>query len=194
MFGMALIETALIEIPAGLLYGNAMEWLIHKYLLHGLGKNKSSFWSFHWHDHHRNARRKDMVDEDYQKPIKLAEPPGKELVSLILAALAHAPLFFIAPFFTLTVWYCAFNYHRVHKKSHLDPEWARENMPWHVDHHMGPDQDQNWCVTKPWFDIIMGTRVRYVGTQHEEQSREKRRRLRDSREKGSQANANASVS
>lgn len=181
MFGMALIETALVEIPLGLFYGNAMEWVIHKYLLHGLGKNKANFWSFHWHDHHRNARRNDMMDEDYQRPLKLSEPPGKELASLILAAIVHAPLLLVAPFFTLTAWYCAFNYYRLHKKCHLDPEWGRENMPWHVDHHMGPDQDQNWCVTKPWFDLIMGTRVKYVGTPLEEEKRERSRRLRDKR-------------
>ena len=36
---------------------------------------------------------------------------------------------------------------------------AREHLPWHVDHHLGRNQDTNWCVTKPWFDYIMGTRV-----------------------------------
>jgi sterol desaturase/sphingolipid hydroxylase (fatty acid hydroxylase superfamily) len=49
----------------------------------------------------------------------------------------------------------------------LDPEWARKVVPWHVDHHLGPDQDKNWCVTKPWFDWVMGTRVPYVGTARE---------------------------
>jgi sterol desaturase/sphingolipid hydroxylase (fatty acid hydroxylase superfamily) len=176
-----MIGMALLQIPLGLIYGNAVEWFVHRYLLHGLGRNKTSFWSFHWHDHHRNARRSDMVDSDYAKPLELDSPPGKELAALIAACLAHAPLLLVAPFFTLTVWYCAFNYYRVHKKSHRDPEWAREHLPWHVDHHMGPDQDQNWCVTKPWFDILIGTRVKYVGTILEERNMEKKRRLSDRR-------------
>lgn len=110
-----MIGMALLEIPLGLLYGNAVEWFVHRYLLHGLGKNKGSFWSFHWHDHHKNARRNDMVDPDYTMPLEANSPPGKELITLIIASIAHAPLLFVAPFFTLTLWYCALNYHRMHK-------------------------------------------------------------------------------
>lgn len=47
----------------------------------------------------------------------------------------------------------------MHKKSHLDPEYARTRIPWHYDHHMNANQNANWCVTRPWFDYIMGTRV-----------------------------------
>lgn len=176
-----MIGMPLLEVPLGLIYGNATEWFVHKYLLHGLGKNKKSFWSFHWHDHHRNARRDNMIDVDYTKPLTLSSPPGKELAALILAALLHAPLLFIMPYFTLTVWYCAFNYHRMHKKSHLDREWARKNMPWHVDHHMGTNQDMNWCVTKPWFDDLMGTREKFVGTPVEDKANERKQRLSERR-------------
>ena len=167
----------MIGIPLGLLYGNAGEWLIHKYLLHGRGKNKKTFFSFHWHDHHKNARRDEMVDVDYHKPLFRWHPPGKELFALSMLALAHLPLLSIAPFFTVTTFYCAFNYYRVHKKSHNDPEWARKHLPWHVDHHLGPNQDANWCVTKPWFDIVMGTRIPYVGTEKEQKDKERKARL-----------------
>jgi hypothetical protein len=34
-----------------------------------------------------------------------------------------------------------------------------KKIPWHYDHHMNSNQDANWCVTKPWFDYILGTRV-----------------------------------
>ena len=49
----------------------------------------------------------------------------------------------------------------------FDHAWAREHLPWHYDHHMGPDQDANWCVTRPWFDQLMGTRRPYAGTEAE---------------------------
>ena len=65
----------------------------------------------------------------------------------------------VAPFFTLTTYYCAWNYWHVHSQSHLDPEWGKKKIPWHYDHHMNTNQDANWGVTKPWFDYIMGTRV-----------------------------------
>ena len=49
------------------------------------------------------------------------------------------------------------------RRAHLDPEWAREHLPWHYDHHMGRDQNANWCVTYPLFDYVMGTRRKYLG-------------------------------
>ena len=63
--------------------------------------------------------------------------------------------------------FSAVRYYRVHKRAHRDPSWAREHLPWHYDHHMGPNQDANWCVTWPWFDWVMGTREHYVGTERD---------------------------
>lgn len=151
----------MLGIPVGLLYSNASEWLVHKYILHGLGRRKDSLWSFHWHEHHRNARQNDMVDKGYLRPLGQWEwnAQTKEALALLASALAHAPLFPIFPFFTATVWYSQLHYYRVHKRAHLDPQWAEEHLPWHADHHLGPDQDANWCVTRPWFDLLMGTRL-----------------------------------
>jgi len=64
-----------------------------------------------------------------------------------------------APFFTLGAYYSAWQYWSKHSKAHLDPEWAKQNLPWHYDHHMNSNQNANWCVTRPWFDYIMGTRI-----------------------------------
>lgn len=36
---------------------------------------------------------------------------------------------------------------------------GKKRIPWHYDHHMNSNQDANWCVTRPWFDYVMGTRV-----------------------------------
>jgi hypothetical protein len=30
---------------------------------------------------------------------------------------------------------------------------------------MGKDQNANWCVTHPFFDIVMGTRKEYLSVQ-----------------------------
>ena len=73
------------------------------------------------------------------------------------------------------MWASGYHYWRVHKKAHEDPAWAREHLPWHYDHHMGPNQDANWCVTRPWFDILMGTREPYVGTELERKANDKKR-------------------
>jgi len=181
----------MIGIPIGLFTANAGEWLIHRYVLHGLGKNKNSYWSFHWHEHHRNSRRNDFRDEDYEKSLFGWNAQAKEALGLAALGVMHLPLFPIAPFFTATMFYAAFNYYRKHKRSHLDPEWARVHLPWHYDHHMGPNQDANWCVTKPWFDHIMGTREVYVGTEREAQDRVKREKLRQRKAERQVAQATA---
>jgi sterol desaturase/sphingolipid hydroxylase (fatty acid hydroxylase superfamily) len=151
----------MLGIPLGLAYSNAGEWLLHKYMLHGRGKDKRSFWSFHWHEHHREARKNEMYDPQYVRPVLSWSPQGKEVAALLFSAVTHLPLFPIAPFFVGTVLWSNWHYYQVHKKAHLDPQWARDNLPWHYDHHLGKDQNANWCVTHPWFDYVMGTRLKY---------------------------------
>lgn len=170
----------MLGFPVGLLYANAGEWMIHKYILHGMGRDKSSLWAFHWHEHHRECRKNDYRDPNYERPLVGWHAQGKEALALGIAAVAHVPLFPIAPFFTSAVWFSIANYYRVHKRSHMDPDWARENLAWHYDHHMGPNQDSNWCVSWPWFDWVMGTREPYVGTEREERdlARKKERAAR----------------
>lgn len=146
------------QIALGLATANAVEWVMHKYVLHEAGRDKNSFWAFHFHEHHRVVRQHAFVDPNYQRfPLGL-HAQGKEAWSLIAAGVAVAPLFPLAPFYVGTLWYCAANYYAKHKKAHQDPEWARQHLPWHYDHHMGRNADANWCVTRPWFDYVMGTR------------------------------------
>ncbi len=158
----------MIGIPLGLAVANASEWAIHKYLLHGRGRKRGSYWSFHWHEHHRESRRNGHVDAAYREPLfRKWNGQSKEAAMLAGTAIAMAPVAPIAPLFYGTVLYSVINYYRKHKRAHLDPAWAREHLPWHYDHHMGPNQHANWCVTRPWFDQVMGTRDPYVGTERE---------------------------
>ena len=157
----------MIGIPIGLLYSNAVEWIIHKHVLHGPGKKRGSYWSFHFHEHHRAARLNNHIDDAYRASPTEKNAQSKEAMGLAGLTLLHLPLFPIAPFFTATLVYSSVDYYRKHKRAHLDTEWAREHLPWHYDHHMGPNQDANWCVSRPWFDHIMGTRKKYVGTDKE---------------------------
>lgn len=161
----------MIGIPLGLVAANATEWIVHKHVLHGLGRRKGSFWAFHWHEHHRAANRNGFSDPSYERSVFGWHGQGKEALALTLGALAVTPLLPLAPLFTATIWYSAWNYYRQHKRAHRDPAWARQHLPWHYDHHMAPDQHANWCVTRPWFDLLMGTRVRYLGTDRERELR-----------------------
>ncbi|HLU67831.1 MAG TPA: sterol desaturase family protein [Kofleriaceae bacterium] len=179
----------MIGIPIGLALANAGEWAIHRYVLHGLGRSRSSFWSFHWHEHHRNCRQNDSLDPCYRRPLTRWNAQSKEALALAAGTAAFLPLFPVAPLFVGTIAYCAVNYYRKHKRAHLDPGWAREHLPWHYDHHMGPNQHANWCVTRPWFDHVMGTRVPYAGTEREARDRARRAARRRARDGASAAAA-----
>ncbi len=148
----------MIGLPIGLFYANAVEWVVHKYVLHGLGKKKGSMFSFHWKAHHRSSRQFEMYDPDYEKPIYDPGGRGKEVAGILAIMAVHTPLAPVAPWFTAAVWYAGLNYLYKHKKCHLDVEWGKKHMRSHYDHHMGVNQDTNWCVTRPWFDLLMGTR------------------------------------
>jgi hypothetical protein len=148
----------MIGFLLGLAYTNAGEWLLHKHVLHRLGRNPRSFWRYHWL-HHGEARRNQMRDPVYRQSVWGWHAHGKEALSLAALAAAHLPLLPVAPGFTAAVWYGALNYYVKHRRAHLDPAWGHAHLPWHEDHHLGPSPEANYCVTRPWFDIVMGTRV-----------------------------------
>ncbi len=152
----------MIGLPLGLVYSNAVEWVVHRYLLHGLGKRKNSIFSFHWSKHHKNSRRHGMYDPDYEKPLWDMRSRGKEVGGIAAIVALHLPLASAAPWFTAAVCYAGFNYLYRHEKSHLDVEWGKKHMRSHYDHHMGKNQDMNWCVTRPWFDWLLGTREHFI--------------------------------
>src|SRR5690606_30179955 len=102
----------MIGIPLGTIYAGALEWAIHRHVLHGLGKRKDSFWSFHWREHHRNVRRHDHYDPTYERSVVGWHAQGKEALGLTLGVLLHLPLLPIAPFFVATVAVAAIRYHR----------------------------------------------------------------------------------
>jgi hypothetical protein len=146
-----------IWVIIGLVYANCLEWALHRYVLHGLGKTKGTIWSFHFHGHHKISRKNKGVDLDYK-----TWGFKKENMFLLILLLVHLPtlLFSYSFFFTLSLY--TFLYYFMHRKSHLDAGFCRTWMPWHWDHHMGRDQDANWCVLFPLADYVFRTRVKYV--------------------------------
>ncbi len=164
----------MIGFPIGILAANAGEWFIHKHILHKAGRDPKSYWHFHIHEHHLASSQLDMRDPAYDKWRWRLDAQTREVIGLAGAAIIPLAFLPVAPFFSAAVMYSIVNYYRVHKKAHIDPAWAREHLPWHVDHHLGPDPEKNWCVTKPWFDHVMGTREPYIGTEREREDQARR--------------------
>ena len=150
-----------LSIPLAIMYSHIIEWVLHKYLLHGVGIRKDSIFSFHWHSHHKNCRKNEGLDPNYDDWYRHFSV-WKEIVGLTLLLAIHVILAFYSPFFFITLVFCSVRYFYIHRKAHLDVEWAKKNVPWHYEHHMGKDQNANWGVTTDWVDRAAKTRKHYL--------------------------------
>lgn len=149
----------MIGFPVGVFAVNAFEWYAHKVWLHEYpAKHRNSPFFTHIR-HHKRAKLNNFHDEGYANSMFQDQEMYMEKTAILGLCAATTLVAPIAPFFTLGTYYGAWRYWSVHSKAHLDPEYARKHIPWHYDHHMNANQDANWCVTRPWFDYIMGTRV-----------------------------------
>ena len=139
----------LTQIIVGFFAANVYDWFLHKHLLHGLGKRKKSFWSFHWKEHHKRARK----DNNYDSKLY-----AKEIMSLQAFFVLHAYFLWEYPVLLATMGTYAVSYYIIHRYAHHNPEWCKKYLRWHWDHHMGKDQDKNRCVVLPFADYIFRTR------------------------------------
>jgi len=142
----------LIQIILGVLIASLLEWIIHKHILHELGKKKVSIFSFHWGVHHANARKNGFLDKAVSK---------REVFGIFALCVIASPVWFILPFMYYTMFSHAMKYLFIHNVAHKNPTFAKRFLPWHYDHHMGKDQNTNWCVVHPLADYILGTRRKY---------------------------------
>ena len=149
----------MIGIILELVYANVMESLIHKYILHGFGKDRNSFWAFHFYDHHKNTIKGGGIDNVYEN----LGFYSRELWSLLILGAVHLPFWWVSMPFTITLFTYIIVYYTVHTQSHRNVEWAKKWVPWHYDHHMG-GREANWGVVLPLFDKVVGSRVYYKGT------------------------------
>lgn len=156
---------ALLQFAAGWVYGHFAEYALHRWALHGHGKKRGHLLSFHFHEHHREARSALMKDRFYDKVGW--NGPMKEVAGILFLLVIHTPLLSIAPYFFMALVFSAISYYWYHLKSHRDPEWARTRLSWHYDHHMGPNQNKNFGVRSDAFDCVFGTRQVYYGTAKE---------------------------
>jgi hypothetical protein len=142
----------------GLLVANAGEWCIHKYILHGLGKNKNSIWAYHWREHHQVCLQNAMLDAGYQHFHLEWNSQAKEFVFMFVAVLSQLPFIELAFWYVMGVYLSIAVYYYLHCRSHTELDWARRYLPWHYDHHLGSVPDANWCISYPLFDYLLGTR------------------------------------
>ena len=140
-------------IVLGFLYANFLDWGVH-IALHKRWKNRRL--TFHW-KHHKIARRNGNHDPDYE--LKVWQNETKITVA---AMVLHSPLLFFFPVFSGTVLAYATVYLFLHRKTHQHVDFFKKWCPWHYEHHMGRNQNANWCVVCPLMDHLMGTREKWL--------------------------------
>ena len=152
------------QFALGIVYGQGLEWSLHKFL-HTVGRKRSSRFAYHLHAHHRASRENLFHDASYRGE---GDGPYKEIRDVCLLVFLHLPVLFVLPAFFAGSCLQAALYFFVHRQAHLDPEWCKRYVPWHYDHHMARNQDANWGVTTCWIDHLVGTREVYLGTEREQ--------------------------
>ena len=143
----------MIGILFGFLYANFLDWSIHILLHKPRGRSR---FKFHW-KHHRVARKNNNSDPDYKLKIW-----HNETYLTALGILLHIPLIFVWPPFATTAIAYGLLYMFLHRLSHTYVDFFKTWMPWHYEHHMGKNQNANWCVICHLMDHIMGTREKWL--------------------------------
>ena len=146
-----------LQFLLGLLVANAGEWVIHRYLLHGLGQNPDSFWAYHLYEHHAVARHNNMLDAGYQKWPQSWNSQAKEWLVLVCILILNLPFFWWANGYACAIYSSVVIYYFLHRHAHCHQDWAKTYLPWHYQHHLIED-NANWCITHPLFDYMMKTR------------------------------------
>ena len=151
------------EIVLAWIYSHLLEYVLHRHLVHD--PKRKLFFKSHFGDHHKESRIFNMVDTKYISKLNILGDP--ELKGLMLLMILHFPLVYFSPTAYLVLFLSGITYVYIHYKSHQNISWSRTNLPWHYDHHMAPNQNANWGVRLPMFDILFGTRKVYKGTKKE---------------------------
>jgi len=135
----------------GLLYGNVLEYLIHDFIFHRLGRKKGSIWSYHLKDHHVLSRKNNFIDLTESKV---------ESIGMLGLVLVHMPFLFLSPGFWLGITGYAMAFKYLHGFQHSHPEFTKKYMKWHWEHHM-KDSNKNFGVVMPLSDYLFRTRKKY---------------------------------
>lgn len=149
--------TSIFQVCFAWVYSLVLEYFIHD-ALHN-HREYPFFFKNHFGRHHKEARSNKMYDKNYEKIF--SKTSLFELSGLFILALLHSPMAYLFPIGYSALVVSLLHYYYIHRKSHLDPKWAKKHLRWHYDHHMGRDQHANWGIRTDYFDVKFKTRVKY---------------------------------
>lgn len=132
----------------GFVYASIIEWVVHKFLFHDMGKKRGSRFAFHIREHHAECCKNNNLDRGFSK---------REIPGIAFLLLTHLPLYYIIPMFYYALSLYGVLFIVMHNITHFWPEFGKKYIPWHWDHHMRY-QNHNYNVVLPIADYLFGTR------------------------------------
>lgn len=149
--------TLIFQVCFAWIYSLVLEYFIHS-VLHD-NREYPFFFKNHFGRHHNEARKNKMYDKNYEN--FFSKTSLFEVLGLLLLAILHLPFAYFFPIGYLSLLVSLVHYYYIHRKSHLNPDWAKKHLKWHYDHHMGTNQHANWGIRTEYFDIKFETRIKY---------------------------------
>ena len=132
----------------GIVYASFVEWFVHKYLFHRLGRKKNSVFAYHLRQHHKICLQNENKDEKISK---------RETFGILFLLVSNLPVYYLSPAFFYATCLYGVAFVIVHNLVHKDVALGRKLFPWHWDHHMRtPNHNMN--VVLPIADYLLGTR------------------------------------
>ena len=148
MSGVAFMISIFVLFCLGLFYGNFLEYIIHRYVFHKMGRKKGSMWGYHLRGHHVLSRKNGFIDLTASQV---------ENWGLIFIMVVHLPFFWLSIPFWFGINLYATLFKVLHGYQHSHPKLTQKYMKWHWDHHM-KSPNVNFGVVAPWCDYLFGTR------------------------------------
>lgn len=146
----------IIQITLAWAYGHALEYTLHRFVLHNRKVLGGKPFKRHFSRHHGEVRKNGMLDVEYQALSKysLINP---EPLALLFLSIIHLPVAIYFPYAYLMLIMSGFAYFAAHALSHVIPTIMQKIMPWHTWHHLEKNQNMNYGVRLPIIDILVGT-------------------------------------
>lgn len=162
-----------LVLPVTLLFGNAVEYLVHRFPLHRVYPGLKSGYEIHSLEHHRFYTYDAMFFEKTKDFMMVLFPPWAPILVAVFCSLAGILLVgpLLSPnagrFFAAMGTGCLLLYEALHGLAHFDDRSWAGRMPLvqairrhhRIHHDLQMMSRYNFNITFPIFDWILGTRI-----------------------------------
>jgi sterol desaturase/sphingolipid hydroxylase (fatty acid hydroxylase superfamily) len=164
----------LLVLPATLVFGNWVEYTVHRYPLHNIYPGLRPVYEIHSLNHHRFYNYDAMAFESFRDFMMVLFPPWAP--ALVIAFTSSVGFFLVRPlvsanaghFFAAAGTAGLLFYEVLHALAHCSDESFAGRLPLvqgvrrhhRLHHDLALMSRWNFNITFPWFDRLLGTEIR----------------------------------